>query len=243
MCCYGPYWVLPSGEYEAVFELEADVAASQGSDSDIVCSFEAFSGEDHLGLTVLRRDDLQQQNWVRLIFVVTAERAQDPSFALELRVYDHAILPFTIEEVRVRRLGEPGAERGIDWLKLMKVGPAGAWDKGQILLQRGNRGLVAHSLDWQLREGRYELGLELGEVVGIDSAGQALLTLLVMSRGGRLRASRTVGVAELKQSRQVIAFEVRQDETPHGPIAGRAAYPVIGSSCRGSPQHHHAPHR
>ena len=130
--------------------------------------------------------------------------------------YDHAILPFTIEEVRVRRLGEPGAERGIDWLKLMKVGPAGAWDKGQILLQRGNRGLVAHSLDWQLREGRYELGLELAEVVGIDSAGQALLTLLVMSRGGRLRASRTVGVAELKQSRQVIAFEVRQDETPHG---------------------------
>ncbi len=213
---YGPYWVLPSGEYEAVFELEADVAASQGSDSDIVCSFEAFSGEDHLGLTVLRRDDLQQQNCVRLIFVVTAERAQDPSFALELRVYDHAILPFTIEEVRVRRLGEPGAERGIDWLKLMKVGPAGAWDKGQILLQRGNRGLVAHSLDWQLREGRYELGLELAEVVGIDSAGQALLTLLVMSRGGRLRASRTVGVAELKQSRQVIAFEVRQDETPHG---------------------------
>ena len=118
--------------------------------------------------------------------------------------------------MRVRRLGEPGAERGIDWLKLMKVGPAGAWDKGQILLQRGNRGLVAHSLDWQLREGRYELGLELAEVVGIDSAGQALLTLLVMSRGGRLRASRTVGAAELKQSRQAIAFEVRQDETPHG---------------------------
>ena len=213
---YGPYWVLPPGEYEAVFKLEADVAASQGSVSDIVCSFEAFSGEDHLGLTVLRRDDLQQQNWVRLIFVVTAERAQDPSFALELQVYDHAILPFTIEEVRVRRLGEPGAERGIDWLKLMKVGPAGGWDKGQILLQRGNRGLVAHSLGWQLRQGRYELGLELGEVVGIDSSGEALLTLLVMSRGGRLRASRSVGAAELKQPRQVIVFEVREDETTQG---------------------------
>ena len=213
---YGPYWVLPPGEYEAVFKLEADVAASQGSVSDIVCSFEAFSGEDHLGLTVLRRDDLRQQNWVRLIFVVTAERAQDPSFALELRVYDHAILPFTIEEVRVRRLGEPGAERGIDLLKLMTVGPAGGWDKGQILLQRGNRGLVAHSLGWQLRQGRYELGLELGEVVGIDSAGEALLTLMVMSRGGRLRASRSVGAAELKQSRQAITFEVREDETPQG---------------------------
>lgn len=229
---YGPYWALPPGEYEAVFKLEVDAAGLQGTGamwrwlwrvrarwsppvSEIVCSFEAFSEQDYLGLTVLRLDDMRKQNRATVIFMVTAERAQDPGFALELQVLDKAILPYAINEVEVRRLGDPGTESDIDWLKLMTVGPAGLWDKGQILLQRGIRGLVARSPDLMLREGRYELSLELVEAIGVDGAGVALLTLLVMSCG-RLRASCSVSAEEITKTRQVVAFEVRNDEAPEG---------------------------
>jgi hypothetical protein len=229
---YGPYWALPAGEYEAVLQLEAAVSQGAGATwqclrrslmrrsppaTDIVCTFEAFSSGETLGLAVLRRDGLRKKNCVRLVFVVTAERAKDPNFALELRAYDNAILQFVIEEVRVRRIGTPGRQRDIDWLGLMTIGPAGQWDEGQIQLRRGIGGLVAHGPSRLFREGRYEIVLEFGEAIGTACSSKALLSLLVMSRG-RVRAVRSVSASELKQSYHVIAFEVRGDESPTGQL-------------------------
>jgi hypothetical protein len=114
---YGPYWTLPSGEYEATFQLVDVVVRPDGNASDVACSFEAISGNDHLGLTALRREDLQKQDRVSLRFTVTPEQAQDSSFALELIVWDNAVALFGIEAVTVHRLGEPDVGSDVDRLK------------------------------------------------------------------------------------------------------------------------------
>ena len=54
---YGPYWVLPPGDYEAIFQL-VDITGRRNA-SDVVCRFEAVSRDEYLGLTALRDDDLQ----------------------------------------------------------------------------------------------------------------------------------------------------------------------------------------
>jgi hypothetical protein len=102
---YGPYWALPAGEYKANFQLVDIAKRHAGNASDVACSFEVVSGNDHLGLAGLRREDLQDR--VSLGFTVTREQAQDSSFALELLVWDNAVVPFGVEAVTLRRLGEP----------------------------------------------------------------------------------------------------------------------------------------
>jgi hypothetical protein len=213
---YGPYWVLPVGLYEAIFTLNLEAAASRGNPFDIVCRLEAVSGEDHLGLTVVRREDVRERDRIRLTFAVTALQSRDPRFALELWLWDAAILPLAVKAVTVRRRGEvPEMATGLDWLKLMTIGPAGSRDKGDIVLQTGRRGLVAHGPCWGLGPGRYKLAVEFRERLIVDGAGENLLALAVMSRG-RFRACRLLDAAEVAEPSQVLVFEVRKDETPEG---------------------------
>ena len=70
---------------------------------------------------------------------MTPEQSQDSSFALELRVWDNAVVPFGIEAVTLRQLGESdsgvmsiGSNR---WLKMMHIGPAGSWQEGAIQIR------------------------------------------------------------------------------------------------------------
>jgi hypothetical protein len=112
---YGPYCVRPPGKYEANFQLVDVAVRRDGNASDVACSFEVVSGNDHLGLTALRREDLQDR--VSLRFTVTPEQAQDSSFALELPVWDNAVALFGIEAVTVHRLGEPDVGSDVDRLK------------------------------------------------------------------------------------------------------------------------------
>ncbi|SED42137.1 hypothetical protein SAMN05519104_3509 [Rhizobiales bacterium GAS188] len=217
--CYGPYWALPPGTYEAAVTLKLGAAPPEGNSSDFIFSFEAIWKEEQLGILAVQREDLREPGRIRLSFVVTPEQSEDPDFAIELRIWDGGALPLVIQGVRVSRVGEPKAVRGLDWLKLMTLGPAGLWDKGRISLQRGHRGLVAHGPIDQyrsLRDGRYELCLELGsETAGTPGADEARLTLTMMSRGRR-GPDLSIDVAALTTSRPVIAFEVGDDGTPRG---------------------------
>jgi hypothetical protein len=87
---------------------------------------------------------MQPRVRITLPFAVTAQRAADPNFALELRVWDSAVLPLAVEKVHVRRRSDtPVAEAAFDWLKLMTIGPAGSWDKRYTTLQKSVRRLVA----------------------------------------------------------------------------------------------------
>jgi hypothetical protein len=213
---YGPYWRVPAGLYEAVLMVNVKTAASQGNPFDIVYRLEAVTGDHHLGITTVRREDVRQRDRITLAFAVPAPQSRDPRFALEVRLWDNAILPLAIEAVSVRRRGElPDMVNGLDWLKLMTIGPAGSWDSGEIVVQMGRRGLVAHGPRWGLGQGRYELALEFREGLIVDGAGENLLVLSVMSRG-RFRTYHLLDAAALAESRHVLVFEVREDETPEG---------------------------
>jgi hypothetical protein len=213
---YGPYWAMPPGEYEASFQLANVTAIARGNASDAACSFAAVSGDDYLGLTGLRGGDLQKQDRVSLIFTVTSERAQDPTFALELQVWDNAIVPFGIEAVTVQRLGEPDVDRGLNWLKVMDIGPAGSWHENAIQIRIDHRGLVAYGPNLLLRPGRYEIVLEFGYIASESEIVDApLLTLAILARR-RLRTSRVLRSAELITERPLVAFEIENEPTPAG---------------------------
>ncbi|SDR05677.1 hypothetical protein SAMN05519103_00568 [Rhizobiales bacterium GAS113] len=217
--CYGPYWALPPGTYEATVTLKLAAALFEGNPSDFIFSFEAIWREEHLGLVAVHREDLGESGGVRLSFVVTPEHSEDPDFAVELRIWDSGLLPLAIQGVQVSRLAEPRHENGLDWLKLMTIGPAGLWEKGRISPQRGRRGLVAHGpIDRyrELREGRYEISVELdSKTVGAPGANEAELTLAMMSRGRR-GPELAIDIAASTTSRHVIAFEVSDNETMRG---------------------------
>jgi hypothetical protein len=213
---YGPYWTLPPGEYEAKFQVTKVAAVPIGNNSDVVCSFAAVSGGEYLGLTALRRADLQEKDSAGLRFTVTPERALDPTFGLELQVWDNAIVPFGIEAVTVQRLGEPDVDSGLDWLKVMDIGPAGSWHENAIQIRIDRRGLVAYGPNLLLRPGRYEIVLEFGYIASeSELVDVPLLTLAILTRR-RLRTSRVLRSAELITERPLVAFEIENEPTPAG---------------------------
>jgi hypothetical protein len=128
---YGPYWRLPEGDYEAIFELElvswltAGRALIQGyvmaartavgaltrrlrgapslRGSYPICTFQAVSQERELASKVLFAEGLRNKMRVSLSLAVTCPQSRDPDFALELRLLAHGRLPFSVASVTVRR--------------------------------------------------------------------------------------------------------------------------------------------
>ncbi len=229
--CYGPYWIVASGRYQARVEYEADV-----DDRQPFLIVDVYSDGRHRAMAYV--NSTGRKGRCAIEFEVHEDESPTGELPIELRLRGTGASG-VITAAKVRRIGDairptpwidppdppadwplaPVMQRfgedstELDWLGLLKLGPAGQRIGGspQIELNAGVGGFAAYGPYWSVAPGRYSICLEYQAKV---DDRRPFLIVEVFS-GGRYRAAGFVNGTDNRAAQYRLEFEAHEDESPN----------------------------